>query len=144
MIGKITVTCNPSIERSRKLRLVQKFNRMELCEEAEDVTILCQEQIFKFSKMYLSSISPVFKNMFNKNEYIESEDNIVKIVDVEPDTIQAFKNVLYNEVQGESSSSLVVSTSNSVAIKSFPMSECFRRKKGGSWKMSSFSIFGYI
>ena len=96
--GKITVTYKLSLERIRELKLVQLFNktRTELCEQAEDVTILCQDQIFKFNKLYLSSISPVFKNMFT-NEYIESENNHVKIKDVEPETIQAFKNVLYNE-----------------------------------------------
>ena len=39
MKGKITVTCNPSIERIRKLKLVHKFYRKELCDEAEDITI---------------------------------------------------------------------------------------------------------
>ena len=91
--GKITVFYIPSTERMRKLKLVHIFNKAELSEECEDLTILCKDKTFKFSKLYLSSISPVFKNMF-KNYYVESENNHVKIMDVEPETIQAFKNTL--------------------------------------------------
>ena len=94
--GKITVFYIPSIERIRKLKLVHIFNKMELSEEYEDLTILCKDKTFKFSKLYLSSISPVFKNMF-KNDYVESENNYVKIKDVEPETIQAFKNTLCHD-----------------------------------------------
>ena len=64
--------------------------------EIEDFNIICQNQVFKFSKQYLSMISPVFKNMM-KNTYIESKNNTLKIEDVEPEIIQAFKNVLYHD-----------------------------------------------
>ena len=63
---------------------------------AEDFTVICQDQNFKFHKNYLSTISPVFKTMIN-DSYIESENGTVKIEDTEPEIIQAFKNVLYHD-----------------------------------------------
>ena len=68
--------------------------------DSEDFTLICQDQIFKFSKRFLSMISPVFKNMM-KSIYIESQNDTAKIEDTEPETIQAIRNVLYHDTISE-------------------------------------------
>ena len=92
--GKITGKFTPSDGYNLKEMMTRTFLSNEL-REAEDFTIICQDQFFKFSKQYLSMISPVFKNIM-KNTYIESQNDAVKIEDTEPEIIQAFRNVLYH------------------------------------------------
>ena len=98
--GKICVKFIPLDGYNLKEMLQVDFLKSGLREAEEDFTIICQNQIFKFSKHYLAMISPVFKNMM-KSTYVESENDTTKIEDIEPEIVQTFKNILYHDCISE-------------------------------------------
>merc|ERR1712038_305006 len=100
--GKVIFTFEPETCKRRALKrcLSQALDNSKLSKKEEDFTISCQDQLFHFNRMYLSTISPVFERM--QKEPLGNEHNFVKIDHPEkfwcqPETIQSFKNVIYND-----------------------------------------------
>jgi len=100
--GKVTFTFEPETCKRRALKrsLSQALGNSKLSKKEEDFTISCQDQLFHFNRLYLSTISPVFERM--QKEPLGNEHDFVKIDHPEkfwcqPETIQSFKNVIYND-----------------------------------------------
>ena len=100
--GKVTFTFEPEICKRKALKrcLSQALGNSKLSKKEEDFTISCQDQLFHFNRLYLSTISPVFERM--QKEPLGNEHDFVKIDHPEkfwcqPETIQSFKNVIYND-----------------------------------------------
>ena len=100
--GKVTFTFEPETCKRRALKrcLSQALDNSKLSKKEEDFTISCQDQLFHFNRLYLSTISPVFERM--QKEPLGNEHDFVKIDHPEkfwcqPETIQSFKNVIYND-----------------------------------------------
>ena len=101
--GTLKLSFEPKIQRGRiqKRRLTLELNKSKLNKEAEDFTIICQDQQFGFNRFYLSMISPVFEKMqserWNKGDNENSDVVSVEEKDFPPETIQSFKNIIYNK-----------------------------------------------
>ena len=59
-----------------------------------DVTIKCGDSLFKSNKFMLTSSSSVFKVMFESN-MIESQTNEVKIMDFQPEVVEAMLEYIH-------------------------------------------------
>ena len=101
--GTLKLSFEPKIQKGRiqKRRLTLELNKSKLNKEAEDFTIICQDQQFGFNRFYLSMISPVFEKMqserWNKGDNENSDVVSVEEKDFPPETIQSFKNIIYNK-----------------------------------------------
>merc|ERR1719242_2045271 len=100
--GKVIFTFEPETCKRRALKrcLSQALDNSKLSKKEEDFTISCQDQLFHFNRLYLSTISPVFERM--QKAPLGNEHDFVKIDHPEkfwcqPETIQSFKNVIYND-----------------------------------------------
>ena len=60
-----------------------------------DFALICQDKSFHFNKHLLCTISNVFKKMIETSECEEAKSGSVCIVDFSPDTIEAFKKVVF-------------------------------------------------
>ena len=65
-------------------------------EKPRDIKIECQGEKFEFHKVLLSKISDVFQNMVDNPNFIESQNGVITMNDVSPNTIKAFHNLLYH------------------------------------------------
>merc|ERR1712226_202429 len=81
--GTLKLSFEPKIQKGRiqKRRLTSELNKTKLNSEAEDFTIICQDQQFGFNRFYLSMISPVFEKM--QSERWKKEDTENNVVSVE-------------------------------------------------------------
>ena len=101
--GTLKLSFEPKIKKGRiqKRRLTLELNKSKLNKEAEDFTIICQNQQFGFNRFYLSMISPVFEKMqsgrWNKGDNENSDVVSVEEKDFPPETIQSFKNIIYSK-----------------------------------------------
>ena len=68
-------------------------------EKPRDIKIECQGEKFEFHKVLLSKISDVFQNMVENPNFIESQNGIITIKDVSPNTIKAFEKLLYDDLR---------------------------------------------
>ena len=65
-------------------------------EQPKDIKIECQGETIVFHKSLLSKISDVFQNMVDNPNFIESQNGVITMNDVSPNTIKAFHNLLYH------------------------------------------------
>ena len=107
-VESITGTCSITFEPSDHLVTFQELKshiaRAILChksednEDDEDFKIVCvdtneKEVEIAFHKKRLSKISDVFKRMIDNTQTKESMENAIKIIDVNPETVQNFKEI---------------------------------------------------
>ena len=101
--GTLKLSFEPKIQKGRiqKRRLTSELNKTKLNSEAEDFNIICQDQYFGFNRFYLSMISPVFEKMQSERwkKGGDTENNVISVEekDFPPETIQSFKNIIYNK-----------------------------------------------
>ena len=95
--GTVELTFEPIVCKRKTLKrsLSNDLNYSKLAKKDEDFTILCKDKPFCFNQLYLSMISPVFERM-QEEPFVESHHKVVKIEDFEPETLQSFKNIIYD------------------------------------------------
>ena len=101
--GIVTLTFEPEDGLALKDELISSLGRSVLKpwqvnepEKPTDIKIECQGEKIEFHKFLLSKISDVFQNMIENPNFIESHNGVITMKEVSPNTIKAFKNLLYD------------------------------------------------
>jgi len=78
---------------SARMKFLNKLKEVD--SESGDVDLICRGKQIPCHKFLLVSQSPVFKAMF-ENDSMESQDNVVNIVDSTPTALKTFVRFLYS------------------------------------------------
>lgn len=102
--GKIS-TCNGIIElefqptsrvlRKQELKGLIYHDSFNTGGKDPDFTITCQDKPFHFNKINLCFVSDVFQKMIGNSDTLEARSGRVNIEDFSPETIEAFKRVMF-------------------------------------------------
>ena len=95
--GTIEIEFKPSYEFVKRQELKNLLHQDTFGSQTmdPDFTILCGGKEFKFNKSALCFISRVFKAMIENSNTLEATSGCVEIKDFSPETIAAFKNVVF-------------------------------------------------
>ena len=105
--GIVTLTFEPEDGVALKDELIYKFGESVLeiekagkeakPEKPMEIKIECQGEKIEFHKSLLAKISDVFQNMVENPNFIESHNGVITMKEVSPNTVKAFKKLLYDD-----------------------------------------------
>ena len=107
--GIVTLTFEPEDGVALKDELIYKFGESVLeIEKAGigkvakpkkpmEIKIECQGEMIEFHKSLLAKIRDGFQNMVENPNFIESHNGVITMKEVSPNTVKAFKKLLYDD-----------------------------------------------
>ena len=105
--GIVTLTFEPEDGVALKDELIYKFGESVLeiekagkeakPEKPMEIKIECQGEMIEFHKSLLAKISDVFQRMVENPNFIESPNGVITMKEVSPNTVKAFKKLLYDD-----------------------------------------------
>ena len=76
---------------------IEKEGKEAKPEKPKDIKIECQGEMIEFHKSLLAKISDVFQRMVENPNFIESPNGVITMKEVSPNTVKAFKKLLYDD-----------------------------------------------
>ena len=108
--GFFEIEFKPStqIERKQELKNLLYKDTFGSHNKNPDFTILCQDKSFQFNKRNLCFVSKVFQKMIESSYTQESKSDKVEIIDFNPEVVEAFNRVMFQNDESLDENDLTV------------------------------------
>ena len=108
--GWFEIEFKPNIQIERKIELKNLLyeDTFGSHNKNPDFTILCQDKSFQFNKRNLCFVSKVFQKMIESSYTQESKSDKVEIIDFNPEVVEAFNRVMFQNDESLDENDLTV------------------------------------